>query len=608
MCLHLRKILKIPAAILLCAVVNSACGDGRMNLESIAETAVIETATALSQAALAPTERPASQGEVPTLDVAETDIIKPSLVGAIAYVSDRDGDLEIYITDPAGDTTIQFSNNSGDDYSPVWSPESATLAYVSSRPGGLALFVENFDHSSIVRLSDTLASSIWNEPQVKSFDTLTWSPTGQIGYGSDRCAANCGSPPCPEPPLSYSGSSEWEVKQKMQNAIDKYTKCLSEWWDGQVYTTDIYAIDSQGGGEEYITFDQNLHVHGPSFSPRNGNFAAVVTKADVHLRKSGRDIYLFDKGGRTYTPLITGSSDDHSPSWSPDGSKIAFVSLRDGNPEIYVINRDGKNLQRLTQNPAHDEFPIWSPDGKMIAFASDRDGNEEIYILNLKDQTLVNISNNPANDFNPTWTSLVDTDEYNTSIEPGETQIEYETTFQDFQTWFTYEISEYLDNTYSKDVKDGKLNFSLQKPNVGVYSLYGSGTNVSDIDVQSSFETLAGSSRNSAVLVCRASNRGWYEFGLDSGGLWFIRKFDQAINEYIDLISGGSFSINLGEKENNMEASCNGRELKLKINGELIGQAEDIQFKEGAFGLGVQSLDVGNAFVSFKYFEASTPQ
>ena len=606
MCLHLRKKLKIPAAILLCAVVNSACGNTSIDLETIAETAAVETAAALSQLVAEPTQKSASQVEDPTPPAVETENNAPDVVGAIAYVSDRDGDLEIYITDPTGDTTIQFSNNSGDDYSPVWSPETATLAYVSSRPGGLALFVENFDHSSIIRLSDTLASSIWNEPQVQSFDTLTWSPTGQIGYGSNRCAANCGSPPCPEPSLSYSGSSEWEVKKKMQNAIDKYTKCLSDWWDGQLYTTDIYAIDSQGGGEEYITFDQNLYVHGPSFSPRNGKFAAAVTNFDSTGIE--RDIYLFDKDGRKNTPLITGSSDDHSPSWSPDGSKIAFVSLRDGNPEIYVINRDGKNLRRLTHNPAHDEFPVWSPDGEMIAFASNRDGNEEIYIMSLKDQTLVNISNNPANDFNPTWTALVDTDEHDTYIESAEADIQYETTFQDFQTWFTYEISDYLDNTYSKDANEGKLKFTLQKPNVGVYSLYGSGINVSDIDVQTSLETLTGSSRNSAVLVCRASNRGWYEFGLDSGGLWFIRKFDQAINEYIDLISGGSFSINLGEKENSMEASCIGRELELKINGELIGQTEDIQFKEGTFGLGVQSFDVGNAFVSFRYFEASTPR
>ena len=62
---------------------------------------------------------------------------------------------------------------------------------------------------------------------------------------------------------------------------------------------------------------------------------------------------------------------DTDPSWSPDGSRIAFVSYRDGNrPEIYVMNRDGSGQIRLTDNPAIDHSPSWSPDGSRIAFVS----------------------------------------------------------------------------------------------------------------------------------------------------------------------------------------------------------------------------------------------
>jgi TolB protein len=50
-----------------------------------------------------------------------------------------------------------------------------------------------------------------------------------------------------------------------------------------------------------------------------------------------------------------------NPVWSPDSTKIAFVSGRDGNSEIYVVNTDGSNLIRLTDNEANDYSPVWSP-------------------------------------------------------------------------------------------------------------------------------------------------------------------------------------------------------------------------------------------------------
>jgi TolB protein len=52
---------------------------------------------------------------------------------------------------------------------------------------------------------------------------------------------------------------------------------------------------------------------------------------------------------------------DSYPTWSPDGSLIAFVSSRDGNSEIYVMRADGSAVQRLTNNAAWDGQPNWSP-------------------------------------------------------------------------------------------------------------------------------------------------------------------------------------------------------------------------------------------------------
>ena len=72
---------------------------------------------------------------------------------------------------------------------------------------------------------------------------------------------------------------------------------------------------------------------------------------------------------------------DSDPAWSPDGSKIAFISSRDGAFEIYVMNADGSGQTRLTNGLADNAWPSWSPDGPKIAFFSNRDGNYEIYVM-----------------------------------------------------------------------------------------------------------------------------------------------------------------------------------------------------------------------------------
>jgi dipeptidyl aminopeptidase/acylaminoacyl peptidase len=604
---------------------TSACGKASIDLEKLAETAVLQTAASLSQGGQQTAPSPLTQTPTPTLTPQELSDLTQTLAqldenptptamqaeatseqtGAIAFVSDRDGDLEVYITDPAGSNPFRFSNNPGDDYAPVWSPEDAVLAYVSSRPGGLGLYLESVDHSIITRRSGALASSIWDQPQVLSDDRLAWSPSGMIAYSSSRCAVNCGDPPCPDIPHTFSGATEEEARRNMEKAFEKHTRCITDWWDGQIYTVDIYGVDASGLGESYLTFDENVPIFDPAFSLKGDQFAAVISI--IGNAGMDGDIYLFNSGGASKMPLVVGPTIDHSPSLSPDGKWVAFVSSRDGNSEIYLVGSNGENLERLTQNPAEDWMPTWSPDGTVIAFTSNRDGDHEIYTLDLGNKTLRNGSNHPANDFSPSWTALVEAVDITPGTPPAGTELVYETRFDDFQTWFTYKVSGNLGDAYSLNPNTGELVVIMNEANGTVYALFGKESNIADIELQASIETMADSNRNSFDLICRASNRGWYEFGLDSGGLWLIRKYDHTINEYIELGKGGSFLINMGANQNSMKASCSGRELILWINGEMVAAVEDSQFKEGYFGIGLTTYDVGNAHVVVSSFLASTP-
>ena len=97
-----------------------------------------------------------------------------------------------------------------------------------------------------------------------------------------------------------------------------------------------------------------------------------------------------------------GAGQNFLPVFSPDGTRLAFMSTRDGNSEIYIMNRDGSNIMRLTNNPAIDVTPTWSPTGAQIAFTSERRGQPQIFTVNIDGTGLRQISFESYAD-RPTW-------------------------------------------------------------------------------------------------------------------------------------------------------------------------------------------------------------
>jgi Tol biopolymer transport system component len=120
------------------------------------------------------------------------------------------------------------------------------------------------------------------------------------------------------------------------------------------------------------------------------------------------DICVVDPATGAVTNLTSDAADDDSPSWSPDGTKIAFDSFRStGQPTIQVMNADGTGITRLSATPCceRDFAPVWSPDGTKIAFVSTRDGDGEyeIYVMGADGELVgapaVRLTDDPATDF-----------------------------------------------------------------------------------------------------------------------------------------------------------------------------------------------------------------
>lgn len=163
---------------------------------------------------------------------------------------------------------------------------------------------------------------------------------------------------------------------------------------------EIWGQRRKDGPHEkiYPTSGAGGMLSSPSWSPDGKRLAFV--QGD---RRGNSDVMVLDLAVSRARRLTDGTGINTEPSWNPNGNQLAFTSDREGGPQVFLMQDDGSNLRKLTSEGTYNASPTWSPNGAMVAYVSRFEGKFDLFIYKLGEGKAYQITTGVSTSESPAW-------------------------------------------------------------------------------------------------------------------------------------------------------------------------------------------------------------
>ncbi len=283
----------------------------------------------------------------------------PGQNGLIAFESDRDGgDLDIWTMRPNGRNLVNLTPDSAAfDADAKWSADGRKIVFMSDRDGDLEIFTMAADGGHVRQVTFNAlpdANPAWSPdgrrlvlthcPDIEANDCDLWT-IGVDGRGARQITNGPNNDRQPE----------WSPDGRT-------IVFVSDRGAGAEFDADIFTITPNGGNLRRLTFGAT-HENYPDWSP-DGRLIAFQSDRQGGPGEGVFEIYTMRPDGSHQVPLTLAARGENAglAAWSPDGRKIAFASDRTGNPEVWTMRADGSRQHNRTRSAtSEDLFPDWQP-------------------------------------------------------------------------------------------------------------------------------------------------------------------------------------------------------------------------------------------------------